>query len=186
MIKFRCLNCGQKLAVADEGVNAVISCINCKEYIVVPPYSISDFFPSNPLSRPPAARIVENGTRPENLPAVREALVPHLAKMMMNRLFQAIFNQRESLLNTQAEASRRMDELEEKLNRTQTNVEKKIALYEARIAELEGQLAVKEEENRALMRTNFQLAKKALEADSAPQSAAPRVNLSDAGFLLRA
>ena len=42
-------------------------------------------------------------------------------------------------------------------------------LYESRIADLEGQLAVKEEENRELMRTNFQLAKKALEVESNPQ-----------------
>jgi hypothetical protein len=111
-------------------------------------------------------------------------LIPHLARMMMNRLVQALFAQRESLIDTQAQATRRMEELEERISRAQTNVEKKITLYESRIAELENQLAAKEEENRALMRTNFQLAKKALEMESSPQPA--RVNLSDAGFLLRA
>ena len=191
MIKFRCLNCGQKLAVSDDGVNAVISCTNCKEFIVVPPYSISEFFPAYPLRRPEAPSrdrvelIRPNQERAENIPAtVRGALIPHLARMMMNRLVQALFAQRESLIDTQAQATRRMEELEERISRAQTNVEKKIALYESRIAELENQLAAKEEENRELMRTNFQLAKKALEMESSPQPA--RVNLRDAGFLLRA
>jgi flagellar biosynthesis/type III secretory pathway chaperone/DNA-directed RNA polymerase subunit RPC12/RpoP len=191
VIKFRCLNCGQKLAVSDDGVNAVISCTNCKEFIVVPPYSISEFFPAYPLRRPEAPSrdgvelIRPNQERAENIPAtVRGALIPHLARMMMNRLVQALFAQRESLIDTQAQATRRMEELEERISRAQTNVEKKIALYESRIAELESQLAAKEEENRELMRTNFQLAKKALEMESSPQTA--RVNLSDAGFLLRA
>jgi len=47
VIKFRCLNCGQKLAVSDDGVNAVISCTNCREAIVVPPYSYRSSFPRN-------------------------------------------------------------------------------------------------------------------------------------------
>jgi DNA-directed RNA polymerase subunit RPC12/RpoP len=192
VIKFHCLNCGQKLAVSDDGVNAVISCTNCKERIVVPPYSISEYFSAEPLRQQPKAignndveLIPPNRERVGSGPtAMRAALIPHLARMMMNRLVQALFAQRESLIDTQAEATRRMAELEERIGRAQTNVERKIALYESRIAELESQLAVKEEENRELMRTNFQLAKKALEVETNPRPG--RVNLSDAGFLLRA
>jgi hypothetical protein len=61
---------------------------------------------------------------------------------------------------------------------------------------LEKQLLAAEEEKRELMRQNFQLAKKALEAENAAVSAATenvrsvgatgRVDLSHAGFLLRA
>jgi len=51
----------------------------------------------------------------------------------MNRLVQALFAQRESLIDTQAEATRRMAELEERIGRAQTNVERKIAVYEGRI-----------------------------------------------------
>ena len=191
MIKFRCLNCGQKLAVSDDGVNAVISCTNCWESIVVPPYSISEFFPAEPTRHADMTRratlelIQPNQERVESLPTtMRAALIPQLARMMMNRLVQALFAQRESLIDTQAEATRRMAELEERIGRAQTNVERKFAAYEGRIVELESQLAAKEEENRELMRANFQLAKKALEAESGPQPA--RVNLRDAGFLLRA
>jgi DNA-directed RNA polymerase subunit RPC12/RpoP len=191
VIKFRCLNCGQKLAVSDDGINAVIACTNCRESIVVPPYSISEFYPSEPRCQPVTSGVTRlevvqpEQDRVEALPAaVRGALIPHLARMMMNRLVQALFSQRESLMDTQAEATRRMAELEERIGRAQTNVERKIALYEGRIAELEGQLSAKEEENRELMRTNFQLAKKALEVENAPRPG--RMNLSDAGFLLRA
>jgi hypothetical protein len=191
VIKFRCLNCGQKLAVSDDGINAVISCSNCWDSIVVPPYSISEYFSAEPLPRPGSSRsatveLIQPHQKPtENVPAtVRSALIPHLARMMMNRLVQALFAQRESLIDTQTEATRRMAELEERIGQAQTNVERKFALYESRIADLEGQLAAKEEENRELMRTNFQLAKKALEVETNPRPG--RVNLSDAGFLLRA
>ena len=191
MIKFRCLNCGQKLAVSDDGINAVISCTNCRESIVVPPYSISDFLSAEPLHHPGAHSggglelIRPDHERDESVPStMRAALVPQLARMMMNRLVQALYGQRESLIDTQAEATRRMVELEERMARAQTNVERKIAAYEGRIGELESQLAAKEEENRELLRANFQLAKKALEVESSPRPG--RVNLREAGFLLRA
>jgi exonuclease VII large subunit len=178
------------LAVSDDGINAVISCTNCRESIVVPPYSISEFFSAEPLRLPgtPSGAlelIRPNYERLESVPATgRAALLPQLARMMMNRLVQALYGQRESLIAAQAEATRRMVELEERIGRAQTNVERKIAAYEGRIGELESQLAAKEEENRELMRANFQLAKKALEVESSPRPA--RVNLRDAGFLLRA
>jgi hypothetical protein len=191
VIKFRCLNCGQKLAVSDDGINAVISCTNCREPIVVPPYSVSDYFSAEPLQHSSASNrgglelVQGNPERVGSLPStMRSALIPQLARMMMNRLVQALFAQRESLIDTQAEATRRMAELEERIGRAQTTVERRFAAYEGRIAELESQLTAKEEENRELMRVNFQLAKKALEAESGPQPA--RVNLRDAGFLLRA
>jgi len=191
VIKFQCLNCGQKLAVGEEGVGAVISCTNCRERIIVPPYSITSFFMAEPTTLPSAP--VAGGLelirpaqeRAENVPAtVREALIPHLARMMMNRLVQALFAQRESLIDTQAEATKRMSELEERIARAQVSVQGRFAAYENRIAVLERQLAAAEEEKRDLMRQNFQLAKKALEAENAAPPG--RVNLREAGFLLRA
>jgi DNA-directed RNA polymerase subunit RPC12/RpoP/DNA-binding protein H-NS len=191
VIKFRCLNCGQKLAVSEDGIGAVVSCTNCTERIVVPPYSITEFLRAEP-TRLPSAPVAgglelirpEKG-RVEIAPnGVRAALIPQLARLMMNRLVQALFAQRENLIDTQAEATQRMAELEERIAKAQEGVQKKIAAYEARIAELERQLAVKEGEKHELMRANFQLAKKALEAERAPRPS--RVNLRDSGFLLRA
>jgi DNA-directed RNA polymerase subunit RPC12/RpoP len=191
VIKFHCLNCGQKLAVSEDGVGAVVSCTNCTERIVVPPHSIPRFFPSERIrsfGTPIAGglELMRPAPQPvENFPAtVRSALIPHLARMMMNRLVQALFAQREGLIDTQTEATRRMALLEQRITQAQENVHKKIAGYENRIAELERQLVAKEEEKRELMRQNFQLAKKALEAENVPQHS--RVNLRDAGFLLRA
>jgi predicted nucleic acid-binding Zn-ribbon protein len=115
---------------------------------------------------------------------VREALIPHLARMMMNRLVQALFAQRESLIDTQAQANQRMADLEERIARAQVNVQTRFAAYENRIAELERMLVAAEDEKRELMRQNFQLAKKALEVENTPQPS--RVNLREAGFLLRA
>ena len=191
MIKFFCLNCGQKLAVDDEGVGAVVACTNCEEWIVVPPHSVTESFYTEVAARrrrastgvleliPPAARPLGGVPAP-----VRTALIPQLARLMMNRLVQALFAQRTSLLDTQTEATQRMTELEERVAQAQANVQKRVAAYEARIAELEQQLAAKEEENHDLKRANFQLAKKALEAENATRSG--RVDLRDAGFLLRA
>jgi DNA-directed RNA polymerase subunit RPC12/RpoP len=191
VIKFRCLNCGQKLAVTEDGIGAVVSCTNCAERIVVPPYSITEFFRAEPKrsqGTPVAGGlqlIRPDSDHREALPAtLRAALIPQLARMMMNRLVQALFAQRETLIDTQEEATQRMTELEERIAKAQVNVQGRFAAYENRIAELEKLLAAKEEENRELMRQNFQLAKKALEAEGTPQSG--RVDLRDAGFLLRA
>jgi predicted nucleic acid-binding Zn-ribbon protein len=116
---------------------------------------------------------------------LRMALIPHLARMMMNRLVQALFAQRETLIDTQAEATKRMADLEERIARAQVTVQDRFAAYENRIAELEKQLVAAEEEKRELMRQKFQLARKALEAENAAAQPS-RVNLRDAGFLLRA
>ena len=192
MIKFRCLNCGQKLAVVEDGIGGVVSCTNCGDPIVVPPYSITEFFSAEPTRRArspvaggmdlirPVAEPAGNGST-----ALRMALIPHLARLMMNRLVQALFAQRETLIDTQAEATKRMADLEERIARAQVTVQDRFAAYENRIAELEKQLQAAEEEKRELMRQNFQIARKALEAENAA-SQPSRVNLRDAGFLLRA
>jgi len=191
VIKFFCLNCGQKLAVDDEGVGAVVACTNCDERIVVPPHSVKEpsYAEWATRSRTASAAIVEvippAAAPGANIPVpVRTALIPHLARMMMSRLVQALFAQRTSLLDTQADATQRMTELEERVAQAQANVQRRIAAYEARIAELEQLLAAKEEENHDLKRANFQLAKKAKEVEAATRSG--RVDLRDAGFLLRA
>lgn len=191
MIKFFCLNCGQKLAVDDEGMGAVVSCTNCAEYIVVPPRSVteSDFAGSKTRHRQMPAGDMEL-IRPDDDPVAatpppaRAALIPHLARLMMNRLVQALFAQRASLLDTQAEATQRMTALEERIAQAQASVQKKLSAYENRIAELEEQLIAKERENHQLRRVNFQLSRKTVDAEGAAPPG--RVSLRDAGFLLHA
>ena len=158
----------------------------------MPPYSITEYFPAEPTVRAggPAAdglQLIRSAAeRFEGGPvALRMALIPHLARLMMNRLVQALFAQRAGLIDTQAEATKRMADLEERIARAQLSVQDRFAAYENRIGELEKQLAAADEEKRELMRQNFQLARKLLVAENA--AAQPRrVNLRDAGFLLRA
>ena len=192
MIKFFCLNCGQKLAVDDEDVGAVVSCTNCAEYIVVPPRSVtaSDFTGSRMRHRQMFSGDMEL-IRPDRdsvavVPALaRAALIPHLARLMMNRLVQALFAQRASLLDTQSEATQRMAQLEERIAQAQSNMQKKLAAYENRVAELEEQLVAKERENHQLRRMNFQLSRRTNTAEGNTTTAG-RISLRDAGFLLHA
>jgi len=200
VIKFRCLNCGQKLAVVEDGIGGVVSCTNCGDPIVVPPYSITEFFSAEPtrragvpvtgglqLIRPTTERVDGRpvASRMALTPTIMSGLIPHLARLMMNRLVQALFAQRASLIDTQAEATQRVADLEDRIARAQLSLQERFAAYDNRIAELEKQLAAADEEKRELMRQNFQLARKLLEAEN---TGAPprRVNLRDAGFLLRA
>lgn len=191
MIKFFCLNCGQKLAVDDEGAGVVVSCTNCEERIVVPPRSVTESDFAGPRARERAVQSAHvelmppTTARVESLPSpLRASLIPQLARMMMNRLVQTLFAQRTNLLDTQAEATQRMTELEARIAKAQANMQKKLAAYETRIAELEQQLAGKEEENHDLKRANFQRAVKPLGAGHTGPPG--RVNLRDAGFLLHA
>jgi DNA-directed RNA polymerase subunit RPC12/RpoP len=191
LIKFFCLNCGKKLAVDEDAVDAVVSCTNCGEYLVVPLHSVSqsDFDGAKAhRAEMPADRAEVIPPDRDGLPvtalSARAALIPHLARMMMNRLVQALFAQRANLLDTQTEATQRMTALEERITQAQASVQKKLAAYESRIAELEEKLISKERENHQLRRLNFQLSRKTTETEGA--TSPRRVSLRDAGFLLHA
>lgn len=171
MIKFRCPRCGQKLAVNDEGIGLVISCTTCTERIIVPPHSIIDL----PHTLSDELGPVDNSFRPlgqvhraeaqadHSTAITRANLMPHLARMMMNRLVQALLFQRSHLMETQAGAAERVEEMEKRLFNVQVRFEKRIRTYEARIKQLEEELAAKEEENRELIRANFQLSRQHFE-----------------------
>ncbi len=177
MIKFRCPRCGQKLAVNDEGIGMVISCTTCTESIIVPPHSIIDLQPVIvddhratvlPLGQDRPGRA---GQRADNTTAiVRAGVVPHLARMMMNRLVQALLFQRSHLMQTQETATVRVADMEQRLFKVQAQFEKRIRTYETRIKQLEEELAGKEEENRELIRANFQLSRQPFEARQPKES----------------
>lgn len=173
MIKFRCPRCGQKLAVNDEGIGMVISCTTCTESIIVPPHSIIDLQPV--IADDHHATVLPLGqarreSADNNTAIVRASLVPHLAKMMMNRLVQALLFQRSHLMQTQETATTRVTDMEGRLFKVQTQFEKRIRTYETRIKQLEEELAGKEEENRELMRANFQLSRQTFETRPAKES----------------
>jgi hypothetical protein len=114
---------------------------------------------------------------------LREALVPHLARLMMNKLVSALFSQRAYLMKTQDESAVHVAELEQRLLKVQEQFQARLNTYQKRIAELECELAAQKEENRELVRAKVLLARKAMEAEQRRERAP--VDLRDAGFLLR-
>lgn len=183
MIKFRCPNCGQKIAVNDEGAGVVISCTTCTEYIMVPFETQTEFQqqPSVPCTAQPVSLELVPAApeeRAEQPPAqLREALMPHLARLMMNKLVSALFSQRAHLMKTQDDSTVRVTELEQRLLKVHEQLQ-------ARIAELERELARQKDENRDLVRAKVLLTRKAMEAEQRMHRSP--VDLRDAGFLLRA
>ena len=114
---------------------------------------------------------------------VRAGLLPHLARLMMDRLVQTLLFQRQTLWETQQTATAQVDDLEQRLARIQTQFQSLLLTHQKRIAELEEKLAAREWENRELTRENFELAQRT--AHRQPATVHP-VDLRDAGFLLRA
>ncbi len=108
------------------------------------------------------ATVSHSGTG--NLADVREGLLPHLARLMMDKLVQKLVSQREHLLDTQQRAVADMAELEERLEKVHAPLQDRLRAYEQRIGDLEKELALKGEENRELIKAKIQMARKQLEA----------------------
>ncbi|MGH8020157.1 MAG: hypothetical protein ACREIA_18140 [Opitutaceae bacterium] len=96
---------------------------------------------------------------------LREALLPHLAKEMKERLVDVLFHQRGSLLKNEDAASQRVADMEARLARLQPALAERIRGYETRIQALEKQLVEKDQETRDLIRAKLILARKELDAE---------------------
>jgi endonuclease/exonuclease/phosphatase family metal-dependent hydrolase len=81
---------------------------------------------------------------------VRTALLPHLARLMKDRLVGALLAQRAHLMRTQESGTEQVAELEQRLVTIQTQLQERYQDYEQRIHALEQRLAAKEAENRTL------------------------------------
>lgn len=170
MIKFRCPRCTQKIAVNDEGAGLEISCPTCTEKIVVPPQSTPEFqlLPAVPVrfDRDWQRRAEQAEQRAENaLTTVRAALVPHLAQLMMDKLVQTLVSQRRRLMETQGNATLRVEDLEKRLETLQQRLHRRLQTYERRIGILQAELAAKEKENGELATANMRLARRAMELE---------------------
>jgi hypothetical protein len=102
-----------------------------------------------------------------NDPVIRARLIEHLTRVLGQSVVQRLFAQRGQLLNAQHEATAQTAELEQRLEKVQTNVQERFRVYETRIAGLEKELAAAEEQNRDLIRAKIALAKQELEAERA-------------------
>ena len=96
-------------------------------------------------------------------PDMRAHVAPHLARLMMNKLFRRLISQRSQMIATQEMAATEMAELEAQLEKVRAPLEERLRAYEKRIAELERQLAARGEENRELLKAKIFLVRKEIE-----------------------
>lgn len=108
---------------------------------------------------------IELSTRGATGGAAGEAMIPHLARELKDRLVRALFTQRSVLLANEQAASRRVQEMEERLARLQPAIAEKIRSYEQRIENLEKEISERDAETRDLLRAKLVLARKELDAE---------------------
>lgn len=73
-------------------------------------------------------------------PSLREALAPHLAREMTERGMQALFSQRQELLENASAATERVAEMETRVAKVQPAIQERMQSYERRIKALEREL----------------------------------------------
>ncbi|HYT60272.1 MAG TPA: endonuclease/exonuclease/phosphatase family protein [Haliangiales bacterium] len=112
--------------------------------------------------------------------AVRQGLVPHLGRLMKDRLFLGVASQRAHLLKIQQAGAAQVAEMEQRLARIQSQLQNRLTAYERRIAELEKELSAKEQANRELLAARMQMMKQVLEAAQAREEE-KREKLSERG-----
>jgi prefoldin subunit 5 len=81
---------------------------------------------------------------------------------MKEKAVRSLVGQRADLLSAQQKAEAEMRELEARLEQLHTPLQQRISAYEARIVELEKDLAAKGEENRELIGARISVAKQQL------------------------
>jgi len=121
----------------------VVECPSCEETIMVP-HVTSEFSSAKSNSH--------------------QWLLPHLARILKDKLVGKLLTQRSTLLETQEKAAADVAELEERLAKIHAPLQERLRAYEQRILDLERELAQKGEENRELIRAKIQLTKEHMEA----------------------
>lgn len=149
MVKFRCPVCTQKILVNDEGIGLVIPCPNCERAIAIPSATDPEFQGQALLIRP--------------VPMDPRGLRPQLARLLMDRLFQAVFQQRRQLLAAQQLGTAQVALLENRLAAVARDHRAQLQAYERRIADLERQLAQRDDQHRQFIREKLRRAQEALD-----------------------
>jgi len=89
---------------------------------------------------------------------MRSGLMPHLGRLMRERLIAWLSSQRGQLLTSQEVGTEQVLELEERLQRIQTQFQERMQTREERISELEQEILAKEKIIRELLRAQVRLA----------------------------
>ena len=96
---------------------------------------------------------------------LRARMLPQLARWMVSEMFQRLLSHRSLLASTNQQAEREVAELAARLDSIHAPLEERLRAYQRRITELEAELAVKEEQNRALIQAQIETARRRLEQE---------------------
>jgi len=114
---------------------------------------------------PSRALLVEAGTAERGQLMFPANLAPYLAQTLKEAVVQALAAQRRELLMVQEEATVEIAAMIRRLDSAQAPVRERLHLYETRIQELEKELAVRNEENRELLKLKIEMIRRQLEAE---------------------
>jgi 7TM-HD extracellular len=98
-------------------------------------------------------------------PMLPANLAPYLAQTLKETVVQELAAQRRELLMVQEEAAVEITAMIRRLDSAQAPVRERLHLYETRILELEKELAVRNEENRELLKLKIEMIRRQLEAE---------------------
>ncbi|MGH7976014.1 MAG: hypothetical protein ACREDS_05155 [Limisphaerales bacterium] len=99
--------------------------------------------------------------------ALKAGLAPQLAQSLKDAVVQGLAAQRSELLKVQQIAVLEISELVRRLDELKAPLQERLHSYEARIRELEKDLAERNEENRELLKLKIEMIRSQLEAERA-------------------
>jgi len=161
-VKIYC-ECGQKYAFEvqphDGWMPVPVACPVCKR-------------DGTPQANLFLAKILKGKTQPLPPPAVnsllnsvQSSLAPHLVDALKDAVVQELAAQRRELLAGQQAAAAELTELARRLEAVQTPMLERLRAYEARIGELERDLADQSKENRELLKLKIDLLREKIETE---------------------
>jgi hypothetical protein len=95
---------------------------------------------------------------------LRHGLIPHLSRWMREKLFRKLLIDRGQLLAAQEEATRKVMDVDARLNKLEVQIQQQTRVYVKRIEELTTELLAAKEENRELIRSKITQVKIEMEA----------------------
>jgi hypothetical protein len=159
--------CGQKYAFdvspVDGRMPARIQCPRCgADGTTVANAIISLALGARSASNLPAQQ------KAEQLVATRDALAPMLAQAVKEAVVQELAAQRRELLRLQENAAMELVALVRRLDSLQAPIQDRMRAYEARIQELEKDLAARTEENHELLKLKIEMLRRQIETERVP------------------
>ena len=152
--------------VAGGGAPAgIISCPACDENIVIPAEVVENLSANTPAWQQRALAAERRAERAHA--AIRAGVLPQFADWLKQKFVRELVSERSQMLEAQKSAAVELAELERRLDELHAPLQARLRTYEQRIADLEKSLAVKGEENRALLRAKIEMTRQRLETQRA-------------------